>query len=189
MRDGIDIQTLVLLSGGIDSSATLHYFLRQGYKVTALFVDYGQLARTEEGRAALKVTSFYGVAFRTIKVKGLTNATEGFIRGRNAFLLYTALMAFEGPSGLVSFGVHSSTTYPDCSRVFVDQIQTVYDLYSNGAIKIHAPFIDWTKAEIVEYCIENKLPLNFTYSCEMGGNSPCKKCLSCRDLEVLGVTR
>jgi len=39
---------LILLSGGIDSTACVHYYLDQKFDVKAVFIDYGQKARKNE---------------------------------------------------------------------------------------------------------------------------------------------
>lgn len=41
---GLDLEVLVLLSGGIDSTACLDFYLQLGRPSCALFVDYGQPA-------------------------------------------------------------------------------------------------------------------------------------------------
>ena len=52
---------LVLLSGGIDSSACLVFYLTQGFSVSALFVDYGQVSKGREESAASAMCAHYGV--------------------------------------------------------------------------------------------------------------------------------
>ena len=46
-------RSVVLMSGGIDSSATALAILTEGYETSGLFVDYGQPAARSEWRAAL----------------------------------------------------------------------------------------------------------------------------------------
>jgi 7-cyano-7-deazaguanine synthase len=178
---------LVLLSGGVDSTAVLDYCIKQKLKPNAFFVDYGQLSARREKRAVTRICQIYNTQLSIGLVTGFKGLKDGYIRGRNGFLLYMALMAFDAPAGTISFGIHRSTTYADCSPVFVQNIQDTFDLYSNGTIKIHAPFIDWTKAEIWEYCKNNNVPIELTYSCELGLKQPCGKCLSCQDLEVINA--
>jgi 7-cyano-7-deazaguanine synthase len=74
-------EVLVLLSGGLDSTACLNFFLRMGRTPLGLFIDYKQRA----------VTSFYNVPISRIQWQG-TDKGAGLILGRNAFLITAALM-------------------------------------------------------------------------------------------------
>lgn len=178
---------LILLSGGIDSAACLNYYLKNNYSVETLFVDYGQISAQREKLAAEKITKHYGIRLKKICFKGLGDWKDGYIQGRNGFLLYTGLLTFSFPAGVISLGIHSSTTYPDCSEYFVNQMQATFDIYTAGRIQIDAPFVKWTKQEIWKYCQDEKVPLQFAYSCEFGLNQPCGKCISCLDLEALNA--
>ena len=41
-RMGMEYNVIVLLSGGIDSTACVNYYLSQKLKLLGLFIDYGQ---------------------------------------------------------------------------------------------------------------------------------------------------
>lgn len=70
--------------------------------------------------------------------------------------------------GLISIGIHSGTNYSDCSELFVDKLQNIFDLYCDGKISIDAPFLEWTKSDIWKFATENDVPIHLTYSCEKG---------------------
>lgn len=172
----------ILSSGGIDSTALIHYYLSKGFNVVARFIDYGQLSRHIERKTVKMICSYYKVKLKTITVKGGVELSFGEIVGRNSLLLDMALMNFREKNGLVSIGIHSGTDYLDCSKSFIDMMQDIYDLYSNGRIIIDTPFIYWTKDEIIQYCIEYQIPLHLCYSCESGQDQPCNQCESCKYL-------
>lgn len=178
-------KVMVLLSGGIDSSACVAYYLSHRFSVSALFVDYGQKAAKHEIRAARFISKAYKVPLRILTLSNGKRWGGGCILGRNAFLLYTGLMNFKYESGLIAIGVHSGTAYWDCSEDFILLTQNCFKSYSGGCISIDAPFLKWNKREIWDYCVRKKVPLKFTYSCELGKTQPCGRCLSCRDLESL----
>jgi 7-cyano-7-deazaguanine synthase len=178
---------LVLASGGIDSTACLRFYLDQKDTVQALFVDYGQLSAKREFRAVSSVCDHYSVSLQTVICKGTKHKFDGLIFGRNAFLLNLALMEFPFTHGVIAIGVHAGTTYYDCSPVFLEATQNTFNAYTNGAIRIGTPFLNWTKAEIVTYCKQRGVPLAMTYSCELRRNQPCGQCVSCRDLEALNA--
>lgn len=178
-------ETLVLLSGGIDSAACVDFYLEQQEKVRAMFVEYGQLAVTRERNAARRVASHFGIPLTKLVLRGTQQKTSGLIPARNAFLLFAGLGEFRGTSGFLAIGVHKGTPYYDCSTEFVANAQRVFDGYTGGSVQIGAPFLDWTKRDVWEYCQRRAVPVELTYSCERGEQQPCGRCDTCKDLEML----
>jgi 7-cyano-7-deazaguanine synthase len=176
---------LVLLSGGIDSSACISYYISQQFSVSGLFVDYGQAAAAPESKAARAVSRYYDIPLDVIKVVGGKKWEMGCVPGRNAFLLFTALINFKWKNGLVAIGIHSGTNYWDCSDEFVKRMQEIFEAYTTQCICIDAPFLKWNKRNIWDYCIKEKVPVDLTFSCELGLKQPCGQCLSCKDLEKM----
>ena len=58
---------IVLLSGGIDSTACVHYYKSGGFDVEGFFVDYGQAASNHELQSALKVAAHYDIPLKRMK--------------------------------------------------------------------------------------------------------------------------
>lgn len=182
-------KVLLLISGGLDSTACLEYYRnRSNTSVEALFVDYGQPAVNEENLATQAVCEHYKVSLKKICISTGINFSAGIIQGRNAMLLNMALMLFEQNAGLISIGIHAGTDYADCSKNFVNKMQNIFDIYTNGKIFIDTPFYSSSKLDIWDFCKQRKVPIHLTYSCETGGANVCGKCLSCRDREVLNAT-
>jgi len=178
-------EAMVLLSGGVDSTACVAFYVSQGFSLSALFVDYGQLSSHLENEAAAAVCEHYSIPLQITAISGLRQRSGGYIPGRNAFLLYTALLAFRSDTGIIGIGIHSGTTYQDCSAHFVKEMQSSFDLYTDGRISIGAPFLRWNKLEVWHYSQNAGVPLHLTYSCELGRKQPCGACLSCKDTEAL----
>jgi len=176
---------IVLSSGGVDSTACISFCIRYGYQVEPLFVDYGQAARKPEAEALRAVCEHFGLSRRTVCVSGLPPMTAGFIQGRNGLLLATALALVEPRHSMVVVGLHGNSDYADCSEGFVNAYQAVFDIYTGGTVRIHAPFLGWSKSDIWEFCRSANVPINLTYSCEAGTTPPCGGCLSCRDILAL----
>jgi len=178
----------VLLSGGIDSTACLHFHQKQGFQTLGIFVDCGQPAVEFEREAVSAVSEHYGIAVEELTHRSCRKLSSGEITGRNAFLLFSALVHIGREPGLPASGIHAKTPYFDCSPDFVRITQRIFDGYCDGRVRISAPFLEWDKRQIWEYCLAEGVPLELTYSCERGLKQPCGDCLSCRDLEALRVT-
>lgn len=176
---------MILLSGGIDSTACIEYYKKNGFKIECLFVDFGQKSLRQEQNAVKKITKFYKVQYEKVKCIGYKSLPKGVIQGRNMFLISTALMYTKIKSGIIALGIHSGTDYVDCSQQFTSQINNLFDLYTGGKIILGAPFIQFNKAEVLQYCFEMKVPVELTYSCELGLKQPCNKCSSCKDLKKI----
>ncbi len=174
---------LVLLSGGIDSAAALALTLEVGSSASALFVDYGQAAAASEAKASAALATHFGVGYEGLACTGRTFGA-GEIRGRNAFLIHFALMVLRQTKAVVVLGIHSGTTYRDCSPSFLQLMQRSYDFHTGGQVSLAAPFVHQLKRDIVRLASEMRVPVDLTYSCE-AANVPCGKCMSCHDREEL----
>ena len=177
--------SIVLLSGGIDSAASAHYYLDLDFEINAFFVDYGQSARDNEQQSAVRIAAFYDIKLDQASFPSTKQYGAGEIRGRNAFLILAALLYYPRFKGIISLGIHSGTPYYDCSPQFIRDITPIIDAYTDGEVRIDAPFLTWDKANVYTYCKEKNVPIDLTYSCEAGTTPPCGECRSCKDREAL----
>jgi 7-cyano-7-deazaguanine synthase len=175
----------VLLSGGIDSTACIHFYLHQNIRVRPLFVDYGQPASGAESKSARAVSLFYRLPLRTIRIRGPKIPRSGEILARNLVLVSSALMGFGLDTNLIALGIHAGTRYFDCSPAFTILCEQLLEGYTDGRVKIGAPFLTMDKGNIWSYCKQNRVPVHLTWSCEASSAEPCGKCLSCKDKESL----
>ena len=174
------IEILVLLSGGIDSAACLHFYHRLGRSTGCLFLNYGQPANVREEHPATAIARYYAVPLMVRRLTGCGPKTTGEIAGRNTFLVGTGLLERTPSVRGVALGIHAGTPYPDCSPRFVAAAQELATLQS-VRVDILAPFLLWTKADVLTYCADEHVPVHLTYSCEAGDPSPCGRCSSCLD--------
>src|SRR5713101_8085560 len=178
-------EVLVLLSGGIDSTACLDFYRELGRPPCALFIDYGQPAARLEADAAKAVAAYYSVPLMSLKWRGYQNKRAGLIPGRNSFLISAAVMERPVSVSIIAIGVHSGTDYPDCTQSFLDAMQSALSVSENHSLQVAAPFSSWTKPDIIDYCRLRNVPFELTYSCERGTEPPCGHCLSCKDRSSL----
>jgi 7-cyano-7-deazaguanine synthase len=146
---------------------------------------YGQASDREERKAAAAIADYYAVSLGTLSVNG-PRFVQGEIRGRNGFLIHTALLAAPSRPTTIMIGIHAGTDYVDCTPEFVDLMQRSLALHSGGEVTLAAPFVDFSKGDIYALARSLQVPVELTYSCERGGD-PCGDCLSCKDRELLSA--
>jgi 7-cyano-7-deazaguanine synthase len=176
---------VVLMSGGIDSSALAKFCLGKGYATRGVFIDYGQAARDLEWRAVEAIASHLSMGVHRFECSG-PSFGAGELAGRNLFLVSAAIFLGQIQHGLVTIGVHAGTAYYDCSPQFIERLSVLIEEQSIGAVTLSAPFLHWQKSQILTYFQNAELPLETTYSCESGTLTPCGSCASCRDRGALG---
>jgi 7-cyano-7-deazaguanine synthase len=174
---------LVLCSGGIDSATVAVERIAQGDQFQLCFVDYGQRARVAERRSVGALAQLLGVEVAYLGVHGLMTHAQGEIPARNLLLLSAALAA-RPQTRLMFLGIHAATGYRDCSPAFVAEMQRVLDFHTDGTCRLAAPFLHWSKADVVALARELDAPLELTHSCE-AADEPCGSCRSCVDRAVL----
>ena len=177
----------LLLSGGIDSAACLAFYLKAGFRVECFHISFGQPASEHEQAAAERVARHFDVPLTVLHWSGSGGFMAGEIIGRNAFLFLGALIETGKNKGILATGIHSGTPYFDCSQTFLSSLQTVFDGYCDGRVQLAAPFLEWSKQQVFEFCESEGVPIDLTYSCESGTDQPCGRCLSCLDRSVLSA--
>jgi 7-cyano-7-deazaguanine synthase len=177
---------LVLLSGGVDSAALLEYYRSTGTSIQAIHFQYGQPASVSEQRAASEVALHYGIPLRIIDFLVPFSQRGDEVLCRNALFLLVACAGLTKTTPRVALGIHSGTTYYDCSTGFVEDVQRLLDGYFSGTVVVEAPFLKWTKPEVYNFCSTKNVPVHLTYSCERA-NEPCGDCPSCRDRRFLNA--
>ena len=172
---------MILMSGGIDSSAAVGACLKEGISLGGIFVDYEQPAARSEWSAARKVARHYGIEVCRVSLGFPLASHEGEFFGRNALLILTAAGMTEArPLSIVS-GIHALSEYYDTSPLFLRQMQHLLNGYFGGFVTLSTPFLADTKAEVVQFAKDHDVPLELTYSCETQDAPACGTCPSCRD--------
>lgn len=105
-----------------------------------------------------------------------------YVPNRNMMLLAMAAACAEA-QGIqdLFYGAQAQDQYGywDCTREFLDRINTVLALNRRKNITIHAPFIDKPKAEIVRLGVRLGVNFEHTWSCYRGEETACGLCPTC----------
>lgn len=202
-------KAVVLLSGGLDSATTLAVARRDGYACHALSFAYGQrhrvelkaatrvaqaLGAVEHKTVALDLTAIGGSALTDSSIPVPTHPVAGipatYVPARNTVFLAAATGWAEVLGALDIFiGVNAVdySGYPDCRPEFIAAFETVANLgtkvgVEGGRIRIQAPLIALSKAEIIRRGMELGVDYSLTLSCytaDADGRA-CGHCDSCR---------
>lgn len=124
------------------------------------------------------------------QIKNTENGrVETYVPFRNGLMLSTAAALadslFPGEECEILYGAHADdaagNAYADCSPNFAACMGEAIKLGTYGKIKVYAPLIDKTKAEVVKIGDRLGVPFELTWSCYEGGEKPCGKCGTCID--------
>lgn len=115
-----------------------------------------------------------------------TKLVSTYVPFRNGlFLSSAASMALSLECSVLYYGAHhddwAGNAYPDCSREFVVAMNNAIKEGTGGELHMEAPFVEWSKADIVKKGLELNVPYELTWSCYEGGDKPCGVCATCID--------
>jgi len=203
------MHAVVLLSGGLDSATTLAIARERGFDCHALSVDYGQ-RHVSELEAAGRVAVVLGAReHRIVRVdlaglggSALTDRSlpvpetpgEGipgtYVPARNTIMLSLALAWAEvlGAQDLfIGVNAVDYSGYPDCRPEFVAAFERLARLATKAgaegrSLRVHAPLIALSKAEIIREGLRLGVDYVETVSCYQadGQGRACGRCDSCR---------
>ena len=202
-------RAVVLLSGGLDSATALAWARERGFECFALSVAYGQ-RHAAELDAAARVAQSLGVrehrimhvdlgalggsalTDRSIPVPEQAGAgiPVTYVPARNTVLLALALAWAEvlGAAHLV-IGVNALdySGYPDCRPEFIAAFRELARLATKAGVEgasleIHAPLLEWTKAQIIREGQRLGVDYGLTVSCYQADaqGRACGRCDACR---------
>ncbi|MGH8727080.1 MAG: 7-cyano-7-deazaguanine synthase QueC [Burkholderiales bacterium] len=201
-------KAIVLLSGGLDSAVTLA-LAREEFSCFCLTADYGQRHRVELD-AAPRVARALGadehkvfeIDFSMFRGSALTDQniavplapSEGipvtYVPARNTIFLSLALAYAEVRDAndiFIGANAIDYSGYPDCRPEYIAAFQNMANLATKSAIegrpiKIHAPLINLSKAEIIRRGTELKVDFGLTVSCYQATKqgAACGMCDACR---------
>ena len=192
-------KTLLLCSGGVESSVLVAQLLDNGRSPVPLFADYSQRGAAAERAAAEAVCASAGIEpprLLDLRVEGgsfqAINRLHVPVPHRNLVLLSLALSwastlgCTQLAIGLnrddfrkdAEFQAAGAVRYTTGTRAFVERFRSLAEAVAPD-VELVLPQQDLTKAEVVRLGVQLGVPLDRTYSCMRGRARHCGTCLQC----------
>ena len=113
-------------------------------------------------------------------------AVSTYVPFRNGlFLSAAASIALSKGCSVIYYGAHgddaAGNAYPDCSEDFFEHMNQAIWEGSGRMVRLEAPFIGQSKAQVVKEGLRLQVPYILTWSCYVGGDQPCGHCGTCLD--------
>lgn len=206
--DNSQNKSVILLSGGLDSTVLLYYVTKVLKSNTIpLIIEYGQ-RHSRETAFALKNVNNLNLNWRKVDAKFIGNITScasvltnpekevphikdvvglaqppTYVPMRNLmFLSIAAAVAESVCASTVYYGAAEIDTHSghwDCSLEFLEYINKILNLNRENKIKVEAPFIKFSKEQIIKTGNELEVDFTQTHTCYNGDSVACGTCASC----------
>ncbi len=110
-----------------------------------------------------------------------------YVPFRNGLMLASAttlaMSIYPGDDVFVYYGAHAEDAigkvYADCTWEFVLSMGNAIHEGTYGKVRLKAPLINLTKAQVVELGLRLNTPYKMTWSCYEGRETPCQVCGTC----------
>jgi 7-cyano-7-deazaguanine synthase len=213
------IDSLVIVSGGMDSVTLLHHLVKErNLKPAVITFLYGQKHRKEVEFAKFNTQLLGCTVHQVLDLSAMRMIFEAsalvsddrqiptiqevqgdsqpitYVPNRNMIFLALAV-AWAETLGVteVYYGAqaHDMYGYWDCTPDFLNQVNQVYQLNRKTPIQIIAPFVEYSKADILKLGTTLEVDYAKTWSCYEGKDKACGVCPTCAErlkaFEVCGL--
>jgi 7-cyano-7-deazaguanine synthase len=203
------IDSVAIVSGGMDSVTLLHALVKQEHRTPAVLTfAYGQ-KHSQEIACARYQAALLGCTDH--EVMDLSTVTPAFaasalvssdvaipaieaVRGdpqpatyvpnRNLVFLSIAVAYAESrQASAVYYGAqrHDLYGYWDTTPQFVDRLNAVLGLNRRSAVRVKTPLVDLSKADVLRLGLALGVDYARTWSCYAGGDRACGTCPTCAE--------
>ena len=212
-------KAVAVVSGGLDSVTLAHLLNSEGHDLHLISFNYGQ-RHIKEIEFARRCAERLDAAFDIIDLSSLGRLLKGsaltddiavphghyaapsmaitIVPNRNAIMLTVAYgVAVAEDAEIVAAGMHAGDhpVYPDCRPAFIESFAAMQRIAVEGCghpqLRLHTPFVNFNKTDIVALGARLKVPFEETWSCYEGGELHCGRCGTCVErreaFELAGV--
>ena len=195
------IRSVLLASGGLDSTTLAYWLCRKKIEILPVFVNYGQhCAKTELETLREVLPKRYSRRIHVVDIsdvymhsksllirepdlwKDQVSYREMYLPYRNLLILATgaAFAQSLGSDRLYAAFINSNHAIEiDCSVEFFGKLDSLLSSY--GSVKLIMPFRAKSKYQVAKIGISLRAPIGRTFSCQVSSPVPCGACPNCVD--------
>jgi len=197
-------KTILIYSGGLDSTTLLYQLLSQQHELKCLSFNYGQ-KHLKEIESAKYFCQKFNLEHKVADLSYISDlisssslisknmdVPEGHyqeesmkstvVPNRNMIMLSIAIgWAINCKFDNVAYAAHNGdhAIYPDCREEFAKIISLAAQKADWHSVNLIRPFIDFSKTKIAHLAGELGVEIDKTWSCYKGGEIHCGKCGTC----------
>ena len=205
-----DRVAVAVVSGGLDSAVLAHHLRNHGWRLRLLSFDYGQrhakelacaralAAELDVRHDVVDLTSVGRLLAGNALTDDTVDVPDGHytddsmrstvVANRNAVFVNVAVgVAVAEGASAVAIGVHAGDhpIYPDCRPEFVKAADRLARIANEGFtvddFAVLAPFLRWSKSDIVRRGADLGVAFADTWSCYKGDDVHCGTCGTCTE--------
>jgi 7-cyano-7-deazaguanine synthase len=196
-------KSIILLSGGLDSTVSAEIASKRTQPLFAITFDYGQRAAKMEMAASKKICRLLKIKHKVVRlpffkefkksamlssrkkvaVSKFNKLQDVWIPNRNGLFINVAACYAEyyGARLIVTgFNREEAREFPDNSARFLQAVGKSLSHSTLGKVRVRSYVADLSKREIYKRGLKLGAPLEYVYSCYLGGKEMCGKCASCK---------
>jgi len=194
------MKTVIICSGGLDSTVLYYHAKVQGYEIIPVNFSYGSKHNhIERERAKLLIPDLRCIDIdlsflKSSLLSGQDAIPQGHYEAKNMkstvvpfrngiMLSYAIAIAENEEAGCVMLGSHAGdhTIYPDCRPSFTRAMNQASKKGTFNGVRVLSPFNNYSKGGIVKVgkSMGIEAIMNKTWTCYEGQEIHCGKCGSC----------
>jgi 7-cyano-7-deazaguanine synthase len=191
-------ESLLLSSGGLDSTTVAYWLREKGESFLPLFFDYGQHCVEKEWDTLREVLPSGTPAPNRVSLSGLFRGSRSRliaepnlwaekVEANDLYIPYRTLLFFSagaafaqthGLTKVYSGFINSNHAKElDCSAAFLNSLDALAE--NVGPVRFVLPLREKSKKEVAELARKLSVPIGRTYSCQVYSDVPCGACPNC----------
>jgi 7-cyano-7-deazaguanine synthase len=203
------VDSVAIVSGGMDSVTLLHHLVKtEKLNPAVISFAYGQKHAKEIEYARENAVILGLENFRVVDLSPFSGIFSGsalvseevaipdietvrgnpqpptYVPNRNMlFLAFAVAYAESLETSRVFYGAQKMDSYGywDCTPEFLQKLNTVYALNRGKPVQIEAPFVHYSKADILRTGLDIGVDYGKTWSCYAGHEKACGRCSTCAE--------
>jgi len=199
MLIGEQARGIVLLSGGIDSSAACRWLEKQGCVAEALLVRRGGRGDSQRDAAVL-IAEKLGICIHILDIESPSAGYDALVSGFPKVYsrqfpdirpfaelavwlsIGASLAAGRGTQALVlGLNDKDKRAHPNINDELIKELERIISAFTDHSVTFVTPFSSWSKGQVLRYALDTGIPVEATWSCEKDGKLHCGSCRHCQD--------